>query len=132
MKNLVLVVMLVFTALSLQAQSNGSISGTIVDRDGNPLSNANVYLQNTNYGTSSNKNGFYNLSNIQSGNYMLIVSDIGYKTFTSENIEINGEITLNIELQNDVSSLDDVVISGAGKSEYTEKTHPLHLNYNKI
>ena len=117
MKNLVLVVMLVFTALSLQAQSNGSISGTIVDRDGNPLSNANVYLQNTNYGTSSNKNGFYNLSNIQSGNYMLIVSDIGYKTFTSENIEINGEITLNIELQNDVSSLDDVVISGAGKSE---------------
>ena len=136
MKNLVLVVMLVFTALSLQAQSNGSISGTIVDRDGNPLSNANVYLQNTNYGTSSNKNGFYNLSNIQSGNYMLIVSDIGYKTFTSENIEINGEITLNIELQNDVSSLDDVVISGAGKSEYTEKNPSpslkLQQDLNKI
>ena len=136
MKNLVLVVMLFFTALSLQAQSNGSISGTIADRDGNPLSNANVYLQNTNYGTSSNKNGFYTISNIQSGNYILIVSDIGYETFTSENIEINGEITLNIELQNDVSSLDDVVISGAGKSEYTEKNPSpslkLQQDLNKI
>ncbi len=136
MKNLVLVVMLFFTALSLQAQSNGSISGTIVDRDGNPLSNANVYLQNTNYGTSSNKNGFYSISNIQPGTYALIVSDMGYKTFTSESIEINGDITLNIELQDDVSALDDVVISGAGKSEYTEKNPSpslkLQQDLNKI
>ncbi len=103
------------------AQQENSISGTVVDQNGKPLPNASIYLKNTNYGTSSNEQGVYKLVNITTGNYVLIVSEMGYKTFTSQPLQIDGAMTLNVKLREDVSALDDVVISGAGKVEYVER-----------
>jgi len=118
------------------AQQGNAISGTVVDQNGNALPNANVYLENTNYGTSSNEDGFYQISNISNGTYVLIVSEMGFKTFTSKAITINGAVTLNVKLQEDVSALDDVIISGAGKSEYVERNPSASLrlqqDLNKI
>ena len=136
MKQLTTLLALTLLSFSLFAQQGNAISGTVVDQNGNALPNANVYLENTNYGTSSNEDGFYQISNISNGTYVLIVSEIGFKTFTSKAITINGAVTLNVKLQEDVSALDDVIISGAGKSEYVERNPSASLrlqqDLNKI
>ena len=120
-KKLTTLLTLALLSFSIYAQQSGAITGTVVDQNGKPLANANVYLKNTNYGTSSNEQGIYKLANITTGNYVLVVSEIGYKTFTSQSVRVEGNVTMNIQLREDVSSLDDVVISGAGKIEYVER-----------
>ena len=136
MKQLTTLLALTLLSFSMFAQQGNAISGTVVDQNGNALPNANVYLENTNYGTSSNEDGFYQISNISNGTYVLIVSEMGFKTFTSKAITINGVVKLNVKLQEDVSALDDVIISGAGKSEYVERNPSASLrlqqDLNKI
>ena len=56
------------------------LEGNITDQtNGNPISNANVSLLNTSFSSTSNLNGFYQISSLDSGLYNLIVSAFGYK-----------------------------------------------------
>ena len=110
--------MLMLLQTALFAQQSYSLSGTVLDADGNSLTNANVYLENTNYGTSTNTTGFYKLSNVKTGTYTLIISEMGYKSFRKANITVDRDLSFNVRLQEDVSALDDVLISGNGKIEY--------------
>jgi len=56
------------------------IKGTVVYNN-EPLESTTVYLNNTTYGTITNKTGEFNLS-INEGVYELIISHIGFKTIT--------------------------------------------------
>ena len=136
MKKSILLAVVLLQVFLLQAQSNGSITGTVVNRNGKPLMNANVYLQNTNYGSSSNQKGYFQIRNIQPGTYTLVASDMGYKKYIQKNFKIDGKITLTIELQEDVNSLDDIIISGNRRSHYAERNPSASLklqqDLNKI
>ena len=68
------VLILLFINPFLYAQNN-SISGFITDQEtGEALIGANVFIQETGNGMSTDKNGYYVIQNITSGNYNLIVS----------------------------------------------------------
>lgn len=122
MKHFIVAMLLLITIPVLHAQSQHSISGTIKGKNGLPISDAHVYLKATNYGTSTNQNGFYNISSIPQGSYTVLVSEVGYKTYTSNTIVVNGAVTLDILLDDDVSALSDVVVSSNSISKYVEDT----------
>jgi hypothetical protein len=64
----------------LQAQ-DGTIRGNLFDKEtGEPIIFANIILENTNYGVTTDLDGFFNLANIPPGKYRLIPSYIGYET----------------------------------------------------
>ena len=92
---------LIFILISglLYAQNN-SISGFITDQEnGEALIGANVFIQETGNGMSTDRNGYYVLQNILPGNYKLIVSYIGYTTLKQEiNIVENESIKLDLSL----------------------------------
>jgi len=53
---------------SIQAQSTGTLTGYVTDaRSGEPLVGANVGLQGTNMGSSTDSDGFYEIENIEPG-----------------------------------------------------------------
>ena len=55
------------------------ISGTVTDSiTGNQLVGANVYLEGTGFGTSTDQRGKYKLVNINEGEYKISVSYIGH------------------------------------------------------
>ena len=59
-----------------------TISGFVTDRDsGEYLLAANVFLSGTSLGALSNDNGFYAITGIPEGSYVLVVSYIGYETY---------------------------------------------------
>ena len=93
------------------SSQNNSLTGKISDRLEN-LSYANIYIQNTKFGTSSNDEGYYQIKNIPSGTYKIVVSSIGYNTKTIE-ITFNKDekIIQNFSLVSD-NSLDEIVVSG--------------------
>ena len=109
MKFYLKILLLIFSVTC--SSQNNSLTGKISDRLEN-LSYANIYIQNTKFGTSSNDEGYYQIKNIPSGTYKIVVSSIGYKTKTIE-ITFNKDekIIQNFSLVSD-NSLDEIVVSG--------------------
>lgn len=97
---------------SLYSQSNsGRLQGKIVDASANqPLPGANVFLEGTAIGSSSNLDGEYRIPSISPGKYLVVVSYIGYvKQSIPIEILANKTISLDIKLQSALFELGEVV-----------------------
>ena len=90
------------------AQTN--ISGNVVDQAGQPIPGVTI-LDNNNQdnGTVTDFDGNFTISVPSDGT--LNISYIGYKTQT---VAVSGQTNLSISLEESVSALDEVVITGYG------------------
>ena len=68
-------IFLLIFSITCNSQNN-SLAGEISDGLEN-LSYVNIYIQNTKLGTSSNEDGYYQIKNIPSGTYKIVVSSLG-------------------------------------------------------
>ncbi len=105
---------LAFTATSL-AQS--SVSGTVKDKDGQPIAGVSVTVKGGKNGTSTNTDGGFSLSGV-AANASLVFSASGYaqqeaKASTSP---------ISITLLTSVGGLDEVVVIGYGTSRKRDLT----------
>ena len=100
--------LLILISSSILAQN--IISGTVTDTKGIPIVGANVYLEGTYDGSTTNDAGEFNFKTDEVGNQTLIVSYLSYETFTKifDLTEMNA---LKIQLREDVNTLDAVVLS---------------------
>ena len=101
---------LIYIVLScgIFAQTTGKISGLIKDKsDSSPLPGANVYIENSSFGTASDENGRFTLINIPPGKYNLKIDMIGYKSMKMENISVSVNRTFSLE-----ADLEQTVIEG--------------------
>jgi len=85
-----------------------SVSGTIMDQDGEPLIGVNIQIKGSNKGTSTDFDGNFTLEDIDE-NAVLVVSYIGYQT---QEIALAGESNLEIVMESDSQLLDEVVVIG--------------------
>jgi len=107
-----LYIVLLFTFTQLNAQS-GIISGFISDSSSaEALIGANVILQETGQGMATDINGYYIIQDITPGNYVLIVSYVGFK-LKKEKLKIaDGQsIKLDISLSEDVVELTQIEVT---------------------
>ncbi|WP_394974748.1 SusC/RagA family TonB-linked outer membrane protein [uncultured Croceitalea sp.] len=89
-----------------QAQT---VSGTVSDATG-PLPGASVVVKGTTNGTQTDFDGNYTLNDVAS-DAILVFSYIG---FSSQEIPVNGQATINVTLTENASELDEVVVVGYG------------------
>jgi hypothetical protein len=95
--------------LPFWAAAQGLLKGTVTDAGtGRPVAGASVFLSNTSVGTTANGEGRFELS-LPAGRYDLIVSSIGYETY-SQNIGAAPAEGLVIKLNPKVKELENVVI----------------------
>ncbi|NMH88134.1 VIT domain-containing protein [Flavivirga algicola] len=85
------------------------VYGVIKDNNGSPLVGANIYIKNKSRGTTADFDGEYAI-NADMGD-VLVYSYIGYIT---KEIELNNESIINISLEEDSSTLDEIVVIGYG------------------
>lgn len=98
---------------------NFTISGYIEDIDsGEKLIGANVFLENTTTGTSTNNFGFYSFSLPAGKTYDIVFSYIGYQTIVKK-VTLDGNQMMNVSLSSKVA-LDAVEIR-ADKSKRIEQ-----------
>jgi len=61
------------------AQKTGSVRGFLYDKEnGEPVLYTPVFIKGTQFGSITDVNGFYSITNIPTGNYILTVGAIGY------------------------------------------------------
>ena len=93
------------------AQTN-NITGAITDSFGQPLPGVNILLKDTSIGTTSDMDGKYIISNLEAGEYTIEVSYVGFKTFYKTINIKEDNLNIDVVLNEDVMSLDDVVVTG--------------------
>ncbi|NNK72258.1 MAG: SusC/RagA family TonB-linked outer membrane protein [Flavobacteriaceae bacterium] len=94
-----------------------SVSGTVSDATG-PLPGVNVLVKGTTNGTQTDFDGNYTLSNLNSGD-VLAFSFIGY---AAQEITYTGQATINVTLEEDATTLDEVVVIGYGTTTVKDAT----------
>ncbi len=97
------------------AYSQTTISGQVIDTKGQPISGANVYLEGTYDGTTSDESGKFSFSTTKTGSQTLVVSYITYETFTFYS-DVNQMNKITVTLREDVNTLDAVVLSAGSFS----------------
>ncbi|MEW2920860.1 TonB-dependent receptor [Muricauda sp. ANG21] len=92
-----------------------SISGKVTE-NGEALPLANVLLKGTEMGTATDIDGLFELTNIQPGDYTLLVTSLGYLPYqTKISVQANESKTINISLEPSAQSLDETVVTGTLK-----------------
>ncbi len=112
-KALFLIIFFLITITNVIGQNSGNISGIITDTNNQPIPGVSVIIDGTMKGSSSNFNGEYDIMNVSYGTYTITASFVGYKTVSNQ-ITINStNITQNFILQEDLLSLDEVIVTGS-------------------
>jgi len=117
MKLLIAIFTIVFaisfeTYANLNAPNTASIAGFVRDdKSKETLISATVMLKNTKFGTRTNKNGFYSITNITPGEYILVVSFLGYEKFEAKiKLKANEELRRDISLRQSAIKKEDIII----------------------
>jgi TonB-dependent starch-binding outer membrane protein SusC len=108
-KTLCLLLGVLLTVTQLLAQ-NRTITGTVRDNNGNPLSNASVQIKGTNLGTVTNASGVYTLS-VPSNARTIVISSVD---MTAQEVAIGSQTQINVSLQGAERNLQEVVVVGYG------------------
>ncbi len=99
------------TAAVMHLPPDRILRGTVVDAsNGEPLPGVNVLLKGTTQGTTTDAGGSFELR-IPDGSSTLVFSFVGY---SSQDVEVNNQSSLEIRLQSDQKALDEVIVVGYG------------------
>lgn len=116
-KSVLFVVLITLSTLWSTAQNlSQTIKGKVNDKESQtPLIGANVYIEGTNpmMVTITDANGNFKLKGVPVGRQTITVSYIGYNKVSIPEILVTSakEVELNIELKEEVSKLNEVVVS---------------------
>ncbi len=120
-KHLLLFVTLCLMGFSQPILAQIQVSGTVTDAaDGTGLPGVSVLVKGTTTGTATDANGNYSLS--ADPNATLVFSAIGY---TTQEIAVNNQSTINLSMGEDVASLSEIVVVGYGEQEKKDVTGAL-------
>ena len=105
--------LILFLSVALNLSAQNFYSGSVIDRDGNPVFGANVFVKNSTNGTQTDFDGNFIIeAKIKD---VLVISYVGFK---------NQEFVLSLDydlgkitLLEDVSTLDEVVVIGYGNQK---------------
>ncbi|MEO7988206.1 MAG: TonB-dependent receptor [Chryseolinea sp.] len=87
------------------------ISGKIMDAQGESIPGANISLEQTYDGASSDVEGKFQFTTTETGNKILVVTFVGHKGF-KQNVELNGKpIFIEVKLEEEISQLEAVEIT---------------------
>lgn len=93
------------------------VSGIVTDSKGMPLPAVNVYIKGTNRGTQTDFDGKYDIEVAQGEE--LTFQYIGFET---KAIEVGDQQVIDVVLEDDLESLDEVVVVGYGTQKRSDVT----------
>jgi TonB-linked SusC/RagA family outer membrane protein len=106
---LIFKLLILFVSVNLGFAQNTLVKGKISEASGQPLYGVSVKVKGSNQGTTSNDQGEYAINAKQGAT--LVFSYVGFKT---QEVIVGANSSMNIMMQDDVSSLSEVVVTALG------------------
>lgn len=121
MKKMIAVLFTVIPLL-LVAANTGKIKGSVIDKTtGEPLIGANLFLENTQQGTSTDASGYYFLINVKPGRYNLKVSYIGYHPITIKDVLVRADLTSEFDVEMEPNSIEMPTLEVTAERKMVQK-----------
>jgi iron complex outermembrane receptor protein len=130
MKFIALFLLIILLNISAAAQNyQSSITGTVISTEGNPVELVNISIEGTNFGSYTDKNGKFEISNLNPGIYTMKVSSVGYRTKEIQVILKSGNnMYPDIILERSANELAEIIVNadkinkfGNPQSDYIAK-----------
>ncbi|MFW6267507.1 MAG: SusC/RagA family TonB-linked outer membrane protein [Marinilabiliaceae bacterium] len=103
---------------SVMTQDELTVTGRVTDEEGEPIPGANVVIEGTTQGTITDMDGRYNIS-LEDPNTTLVFSFVGFR---ETRVDVSGREEIDVEMESDVSELDEVVVVGYGTQRKSDVT----------
>ncbi|WP_298484959.1 TonB-dependent receptor [uncultured Maribacter sp.] len=113
---LCLMTLLGFLSFGISQAQTQKISGTI-SADGTPLPGVSIVVKGTNVGAIADFDGNYSIQ--ASSSDILVFSYVGY---TTKELKVGNNTTLNVRLAEDVAALEEVIVYGYGSVKRKDLT----------
>lgn len=114
----VLIIVILLFSVEGYSQESREVKGVVVSaKDNMPLPGVSILVKGTNKGTVSGFDGDFNVMVSESGT--LVFSYLGYKT---KEVAVGGQTVVNVSLEEDLNSLDEVVVVGYGTVKKSDLT----------
>jgi hypothetical protein len=127
MKRLFFIVFTLFFCLYVEAQSKFNLDGKITDNKGIPLVGARIVVKELTKTTITDGIGSFNFK-LDKGNYILIVSYIGYVE-QKVPVKLEGNKSVNIILNDEVRELESVEVTADAPNHNVTK---MEMSANKL
>jgi len=94
--------------------SQNKVTGTVFDElTNNPLPGANIFVNETSYGSAADADGNYVIEGVPDGDYTVTAGYIGYKSSSNDVNIAGGSVKVNFSLNVDPLRSEEVVVTGA-------------------
>ncbi len=104
-------ILILMTSLRVTAQEKVTLNGYVKDAgNGEELIGVTVYIPHLQSGTATNSYGFYSIT-VPKGTYEIQYSFIGFRSNVIT-LEMNGNVSRNIELISEATVINEVVVEG--------------------
>jgi len=108
---LIMILILFQNAFDVQAQTTGKIAGIVLDKNTDePLPGANIFIEETSFGTATDLKGEFYIINVPPGLYTLNVQMIGYTSYQVEKIRVSVNRTVYVEAELSTAILEGEVV----------------------
>jgi hypothetical protein len=128
-KKKIALLLLLLSAVFVHAQ-NANIRGFVYTKDnGEPALFTNVYLKGTTQGAATDINGFFSITKVKEGSYILVATYLGYDTIKEPvTVTANQIVSKKIYLNKSAVQLTEVVATG----EQQAKKENTQVSVNRI
>ena len=125
-KCIFMTLLLALLAVHAQAESTGTIVGTVVDAEKGTVQDlAQVYIAELNRSAEWGEDGRFTMAKVPAGEYRITAELIGYESATKTVVVVAGEVvTVELELMASAVELEEVVVTGTAVKE-----SPINLPY---
>ncbi len=94
-RRIIMLVVMLMTGIISFAQGDNSIKGFVYEKsNGEPMMFANVFLKGTTFGSTTDINGYFSITRVPDGEYIITVTMVGYDTI-AEKVSVKGQQILN-------------------------------------
>ncbi|WP_439131920.1 SusC/RagA family TonB-linked outer membrane protein [Polaribacter sp.] len=112
-------IILLLTLISFQFSfSQITVSGKVTDTEGNLLPSVTILIKGTQIGDISDFDGKYSIE-LPNAESVLVFSYLGMKTIE---VKYNGKKIINVQLEEEANSLDEIVVIGYGVTKKSDVT----------
>jgi iron complex outermembrane receptor protein len=120
---ILLVSLFALATSSAEAQSNGSIRGRVTTTDGEPVEAVSVGVQGQTFGSITDSQGSFTISNVPAGSYTVAVSAVGLKAAQQSATVTAGQRTiLDFRLVESAAQLQEVIVQGARTNKFNRSS----------
>ncbi|MFD1819406.1 Fe(3+) dicitrate transport protein [Pseudarcicella hirudinis] len=130
MRYLYILLTLFLTTIANAQNPEGKITGKVQNKNKEAIEGASVRIKGSTQGTITDKSGVFTLPNAGKGTHTLIISSVGYQTYTFKlDGKSDSSTPVEISLHEAVGNLQEVVISGNKINTQVEYMPDIHNNY---